>query len=413
MDASNLSLCRGGKMETRKRITQQDLNTLIDKHQTWLDLGADPNKPGRLDLSKTDIAGYNISGRLAYAVFTNCDISFTTIKECVLSYVTFKQCDFRYAHLKECKFSDTTFTGCIFIGNKFLSWGDGEDYKGIVFMNCLIDNCLFKNCPIMKFRAQDSQITRCTFDNFKAFKLSVFSDTRITDTNFKQCSFTGEIRIINQPQGIISNVFFNKVAFGRLHLSNCNLSNTNFKEVLAIGSSDIINANINHSDLSQINFADNSNNNELVMQNAKFAECNLENSSMLNAKLKDCSFVGCNLKSVVLSSSEFTSTKYGSYVIASDCTKIRFSNAKIEHTKFDRSILSGGEFFNTKARRCSFEKADLTGTEFRHCELQMSNFRDAIQNENTFWGGSNVSGSIWFNGKMCSAGSVGQCIEVE
>lgn len=92
-----------------KRITQEELNEILDKHERWFD-----NKPGgeQADLSNKNLSNLDISDRqLHFINFNNSDLSYSKLLRSRFDYANFENCKLKCCNMKMTKFTESILTG--------------------------------------------------------------------------------------------------------------------------------------------------------------------------------------------------------------------------------------------------------------------------------------------------------------
>ena len=83
-----------------RKITQEELNKILDKHKKWLN-----NEPGGecADLHYSDLRGCNFCGsNLSGCNFRDSDLRYSDLRGCNLSYSDLRHCNLRYSDLRGC-----------------------------------------------------------------------------------------------------------------------------------------------------------------------------------------------------------------------------------------------------------------------------------------------------------------------
>ena len=136
-----------------RKITQEELNKILDKHKKWLN-----NEPGGecADLHYSDLRGCNFCGsNLSGCNFRDSDLRYSDLRGCNLSYSDLRHCNLRYSDLRGCNLSYSDLRNC----NLRYS-----DLRG-----CNLDfSCLPLWCGSLSAHFDDRQIVQIIYHAVKA-----------------------------------------------------------------------------------------------------------------------------------------------------------------------------------------------------------------------------------------------------
>lgn len=85
------------------------------------------------------------------------------------------------------------------------------------------------------------------------------------------------------------------------------------------------------------------------------------------------------------------------------------SHSQMQYTHLDNSNLTGAKLDYSDLTAATLNNAILDGTDFRYANLSYANLHQA-KAKNIKLEGANLSKTIWFNGQICTPGSIGRCL---
>ncbi|MCU7833733.1 MAG: pentapeptide repeat-containing protein [gamma proteobacterium symbiont of Taylorina sp.] len=121
-----------------------------------------------------------------------------------------------------------------------------------------------------------------------------------------------------------------------------------------------------------------------------FDSCHLQRRNFSKRSLKEASF-----KNTLLQNSHFKQSSLQN----SQFDYANLSNADLSHANFTQASLKAVDLSNTI----------LTATIFTKADMSYANLTGAKGSKVKF-SGANLSNAIWFDGRICAKGSVGQCL---
>ena len=93
-----------------------------------------------------------------------------------------------------------------------------------------------------------------------------------------------------------------------------------------------------------------------------------------------------------------------------DVSYSSFKVALLVDAHFKFAVCRNTNFTNADLAGASFEGANLEGAVFKNTDLQKANLEGATVDALTDFGGANLSGATWIDGRICKEGSIGTCV---
>lgn len=137
-----------------KKISQEELDNLLDNHELWL---KNPlNDKNRLFLENYNLSFLEIKNRdLSDALFHKCDMRSMKIQNCDLSFTVFSNNNM----------NNITFSICNFNTTKFYS----IDLSEGLFTNCTLTNVQLVNTNLAKAKIKDCKLDNIATNPFTSF----------------------------------------------------------------------------------------------------------------------------------------------------------------------------------------------------------------------------------------------------
>lgn len=130
-----------------KRIFQEELDYLIDKHEMWLE---NRIKGNRLILDECNLSSLNIKNRnLKRARFYNCDMNKMKINHCDMSHTHFSLSNMKHIFFENCNFLDMDFIESNLKGAHFFE----SKLVNVDLMNSNLSNAEIRDCELKNIRA--------------------------------------------------------------------------------------------------------------------------------------------------------------------------------------------------------------------------------------------------------------------
>ena len=231
-------------MEYRK-ITQKELNEIVEKHQHYLRKDIENYKDLRANFSGVHLNLLDLDGvNLRYASFTDSKLSNLQLLHTNLNNVDFNNTTIEQVQFEEAIMSNTRL-------------------KKTDIKCCQFDNTIFSK----------SQITECNIEN-STFKYINFTETAITNSKFYNCRFS---------YCPMSEIDFDWCDLTDTIIEKCNL------EISEIRHTEIKNCKVQGTDL----------NNSILVDN-KIVECEVHELVATEALLDDNILEKSNIKDVIM-----------------------------------------------------------------------------------------------------------------
>ena len=191
---------------------------------------------------------------------------------------------------------------------------------------------------------------------------------------------------------VLRNVYLNGSTMFSSDLKYANLTDANLNKIKLAGS-DLENANLTNAKLFDANLV------EVNLERATLTGANLSKASLARANLRgirsnqDLGII--NLSEAILQDANLELANF---------TKANLYKADLSHAK-----LNMANFSNANLMVANLIGADLRFTNFRGADLRGADLRGAKMDLIRLDKDTKLTGAIWKNGKVCGAGSFGEC----
>ncbi|GAB7023596.1 pentapeptide repeat-containing protein [Salidesulfovibrio brasiliensis] len=119
-------------------------------------------------------------------VFRNISLQSRRLAECIFDDCEFIQCNLSLAELASAVFSGVTFRDCKLLG---LNWTGTGGFLTASFEGCIMDNNLFADMNLSKFRFSGCSLMNATFSNIKLTE-AVFDECELSGCQFHNTDLT-------------------------------------------------------------------------------------------------------------------------------------------------------------------------------------------------------------------------------
>ncbi|WP_424961000.1 pentapeptide repeat-containing protein [Ekhidna sp.] len=358
------------------KITQNQLNKMIEDHQDWL---ADPIRWHKKQLIFTgeDLIGLRFTGDLSGAKFTKTNISFCIFKDVKLFGVRFVSTNASHSVFENCsnprreipdEFDATKFTD-----------RDGSDTPG-------------DPTYLIKTKFIDCDFDQFYFEGYH-HRLNCIG-MEIVNSKFRYLAFTKA----DWGSGSLLN---SEIVKSHCYQSRCHhlkIENSPIAEYAWI-ESDFTMANID-----KIDSYPNSRNNHFRDLNfglAKLGDVNFTQSKLLKCKFPQTEFIN----RPTFQNATFEQVEF----LQAEMSNSNLMGLKAYDTTFAKSNLSDSDIFSSHLSRSDFSECNLDKCVFLSADLSGAILLNASINETVFER-ANLSGAQFPDGKQCAAGSIGQCL---
>ena len=224
----------------------------------------------------------------------------------------------------------------------------------------VFDKCVFKSMDLRKWHLRSASFYSCYFED---------------------CLFSKDLERIT-----VNNCQFKNMDFSGSHVENLSFYGCKFEDV-SFASSEISSCNFSECILERCSFEKIRQDCKNVFQKCSFTGINFSKSSIPRIHLLDCAefvdvdFSGSELTSAVLSG-----------ISAGGETKVRFDNAVLATTNFEKSHFFENAFQNTVLDRTVFSGSDFNKMEFKGQNLSKVWF-DGCNIKDCLFEGCNMYGA--------------------
>jgi len=418
-----------------KRLTQSELNVIIDKHHAYL-IGKTGGR--RACLSFCDVSGLDFHE----SDLTNCDISLIMAKSAKMNKCKFisanlmagdfsnssmKSCDFTNADMRGVCLSNTNMMYCNFshtdLRDASVVLQDKNYDLAPIFVNSKLSNTNLQgstisktkmssafaiqanmtNCNITDSIFSHANLTMCDFSG-STIKGTIFLNSIADQTNFNssildKCDFNGT----NMNTSSLAGVLINETRFEdpsiilKTHINDITLIDmiSTHEKWIKSGGKDggkleakrinIIDKNLSKTTLSAVDFYD------CLFENVQFNESNMilimstfncfSNSNMNNLLCQGSNFSGSIFTNTSMKKINASPLYVGGNVssnINSQYEKVRFINCDLSESIFEGANLKNCIFENCQINDTDFSNADLSGSSFIKTKFENAKLENSL-----------------------------------
>ncbi|WP_147818670.1 pentapeptide repeat-containing protein [Salidesulfovibrio onnuriiensis] len=119
-------------------------------------------------------------------VFRDCSFQSRRLSDCVFDECEFVRCNLSLVEMAGAVFTGATFTDCKLLG---LNWSGTGGFLSAAYTGCLMENNLFADMNLSRFRFTSCLLANSAFSNTK-LRQAVFDDCDLAQCQFHQTDLT-------------------------------------------------------------------------------------------------------------------------------------------------------------------------------------------------------------------------------
>ena len=100
---------------------------------------------------------------------------------------------------------------------------------------------------------------------------------------------------------------------------------------------------------------------------------------------------------------------HGTSLKKTNLERVNFQTADLSSANLAGANLKDGTLFAANATGANFAGADLSGVNLTRADLTKANLQGAVVNKMTLFIHTILDGATWTDGRICAAGSLGEC----
>jgi uncharacterized protein YjbI with pentapeptide repeats len=308
------------------------------------------------------------------AIFDGDDFKGVAFMDC-----TFRNCTFRNVQMQESSFTQCKFIGCMFLGC--------NEINSIV-MKSTFENCGWKNCRGTKKIRMESKFYNCAFSGFEdettqwlkvTFEAVIFEKGKFFRSSFLDC--------------ILKDTSFAEIVMERVAMMKWDTAAVTFKKDCRLDTVMLHEATLDGHDwsgmdLTRTQFLNCSLRSNLftsaTLLSSGFTDCELVGAQMEKVKGQYLRFFRCNLEGSVFVGAELN----GGQFTESNLDKANLSNARLSKSVIHKCSARKTRFDSVDLSESSIENNDVRGSQLTNLKLKYAKADRLIEDDDTDWTGS-------------------------
>lgn len=366
--------------EAKRTLDQRDLNARLEAHRRWLD---DPGSGTRLQLRDTDLVGLTLTGNLRLADFMKCDLTACTFRDVTFNGTRFVECD---------------GTGALF--DQVVSTGSRTQ-----MLNCDLRGTTWRQARLVNLGLTDVQMDGATLE-FSSVTGTTMLQVRFIGATFRDFQFAG-----GTAGGCdFTDARVERVKMLRWKANGCKFPKLQMGEVLSFEGTTLSGCDLRAAVGNGLDFSGDGAN---ALKLDSLAYSDLSEAELTQSVFKGVDVRGCNFTAAALAGAVLTACDLaGCAFDRASGVNVKLNEAMADHVSFRGADLRGAEALQLHAARAIFADAKLDAVLFDFADLRGTDFRGAALGGTTspaHFGGADLDGALWIDGRRCAPGSLGQC----